>query len=114
MKVENERFGLAERRIYGLDILRSVAILSVIYDHGYHIVSSRVSQESYWRFFYLDGVTLFFVLSGFLIGGIFIKKVTQPGYDTKQLFNFWIRRWFRTLPNYYLVLVVLITLHFFL
>ncbi len=51
------------------------------------------------------GVELFFVLSGFLIGGILIKTFVQADEFTfAEVRNFWIRRWFRTVPNYWLVL----------
>jgi len=53
------------------------------------------------------GVELFFVLSGFLIGNILIKTfVTTDDFSFRAVRNFWIRRWFRTLPNYWLILTV--------
>lgn len=56
----------------------------------------------------VDGVELFFVLSGFLIGSILIKTIDKNEYQlsSKTLVNFWKRRWFRTLPNYYLILII--------
>jgi len=56
------------------------------------------------------GVELFFVLSGFLIGSIFCQKyLGVEEFKKKDLLNFWNRRWWRTLPNYFLFLI----LHFF-
>ena len=52
------------------------------------------------------GVEIFFVLSGFLIGNILYKRFVLEDYSTKTICYFWIRRWFRTLPNYYLVLLI--------
>ncbi len=53
------------------------------------------------------GVELFFVLSGFLIGGIIIKTFeTEEKFAFSDVWHFWVRRWFRTLPNYWLVLTV--------
>ena len=94
-------------RNYGLDILRSCAILSVLINHSAQLfgTSSKLSQNL--LFFNIDGVTLFFVLSGFLIGGILIKQFEKENIRFKVLFNFCIRRWFRTLPAYFFVLIIL-------
>ena len=47
------------------------------------------------------------MLSGFLIGSILIKEFNQKkGFSLTSLTNFWKRRWFRTLPNYYLILSI--------
>jgi peptidoglycan/LPS O-acetylase OafA/YrhL len=95
-------------RIYGLDILRAIAILFVLEEHGndflYEAFSIKVPH--------LDGVRLFFVLSGFLIGKLLIQ-VVHTGLSMKDLYAFWIRRWFRTLPNYYLILLLLIVFNLF-
>ncbi len=53
----------------------------------------------------IDGVELFFVLSGFLIGTIILKIYSENhSFTGSQMLDFWKRRWLRTLPNYYLVL----------
>lgn len=58
------------------------------------------------------GVELFFVLSGFLIGGILIRAYTGcKQFGPGQLRHFLVRRWFRTLPNYWLILTVNILLY---
>ena len=62
----------------------------------------------------IDGVELFFVLSGFLIGGIIIKEFqNNTAFGIKQIFHFWKRRWFRTLPNYYLILLLNVIIVYF-
>ncbi|MEZ4907056.1 MAG: acyltransferase [Saprospiraceae bacterium] len=62
----------------------------------------------------IDGVELFFVLSGFLIGGILIKQFqNSDSLGVRSIGNFWIRRWFRTLPNYYLILIINIIFVYF-
>lgn len=97
------------KRIYGLDILRSVAILIVMLGH----CGPLLNESDFQDFPYislLDGVELFFVLSGYLIGGILIKEIDNGDFKLKQLLNFWKRRWFRTLPNYYLILIINILL----
>lgn len=84
---------------------RAIAILLVVLSHG--------SMLSGPIFSWLpsvplpDGVELFFVLSGFLIGTILIKTLeSNATFDGKAMLHFWKRRWFRTLPNYYLILLV--------
>ena len=100
-------------RIYGLDILRAAAILFVLIAHGDNLHSNEtVKRITGWIGF--DGVSLFFVLSGFLIGGILLKVMEKGEHTPKVLFSFWQRRWLRTLPAYYLVLTTLILLETFI
>jgi peptidoglycan/LPS O-acetylase OafA/YrhL len=75
--------------------------------------SDGVIDTTYYRLLMTDGVGLFFVLSGFLIGGILIKKIQEKPFTLGELFHFWVRRWFRTLPAYYLVLAVLLVCYYF-
>jgi peptidoglycan/LPS O-acetylase OafA/YrhL len=95
------------KRIYGLDILRAIAIAYVMHWHGQHFIDAHIPYSAY-RWLILDGVDLFFVLSGFLIGGILLRMVAEGTVTFKSLGHFWIRRWFRTLPNYFLVLTFLL------
>jgi peptidoglycan/LPS O-acetylase OafA/YrhL len=96
------------RRVFGLDVLRAIAILTVVDAHsgaalGPYLTSNLLHQ------FIPDGVEVFFVLSGFLIGGILIRLYERENeFGWREVQNFWTRRWFRTLPAYYLVLVGLI------
>lgn len=91
-------------RVYGLDVFRAVAILIVLFGHGKILSGDAFSFIP--DFPLIDGVELFFVLSGFLIGGILISTVEkEQKFDLKNLFIFWKRRWFRTLPTYYLILI---------
>ncbi|MFD1256128.1 acyltransferase family protein [Mucilaginibacter terrae] len=98
-------------RIYGLDMLRSIAILFVLIAHTTTFVTGKVSHPLTITGFY--GVEFFFVLSGFLIGTILIKiHHKEPNTSIKSIKAFWIRRWFRTLPNYYLMLFIYMALYF--
>jgi peptidoglycan/LPS O-acetylase OafA/YrhL len=54
------------RRVYGLDILRAVAALLIVYLHG-NIILEKFSP-TLACIPIIDGVDLFFALSGFLIG----------------------------------------------
>jgi peptidoglycan/LPS O-acetylase OafA/YrhL len=96
-----------EKRIYGLDILRAVAIMSVLILHSAMCLPAFVYSliDRYCP----DGVSLFFVLSGFLIGGILLKKVNS---DHFSLSDFWMRRWLRTLPAYFFIILVLSIISF--
>ncbi|MFD2936901.1 acyltransferase family protein [Spirosoma flavum] len=96
------------KRVFGLDIMRAAAILIVVDAHA-TIALKEYYSGAFWHHLLPDGVELFFVLSGFLIGGILIRSYEKnEKFDRSLLLNFWTRRWFRTLPNYYLVLTGLI------
>ena len=95
-------------RVYGLDILRAAAILFVMWAHGTLLLPQ--DWATYANMLSFDGVSIFFVLSGFLIGGILIKTVENNPANLKSLMNFWSRRWIRTLPNYFLILGLLVAL----
>ncbi|RZJ34881.1 MAG: acyltransferase [Flavobacterium sp.] len=103
------KIDFASNRIYGLDILRAFAIMFVCIGHGSNLLPERLGSVT--NLFVLDGVSIFFVLSGFLIGGILIKVVEKDGLNLQTLRQFWVRRWFRTLPNYFLILITLCILH---
>ena len=77
-----------------LDGLRGVAILMIILYHNFDFLSFTYPG---WT-----GVDLFFVLSGFLITGILIKKRNSARF----LLNFYARRLLRIFPIYYLSLVI--------
>lgn len=95
-------------KIVGLDILRTVAILSVVIGHGKPILQKAGSLFPFIRL--PDGVEIFFVLSGFLIGQILMRN---DWTSSKAMFTFLMRRWLRTLPNYYLFLLLNIILAYF-
>lgn len=90
-------------RKFGLDLYRAFAILLVVFGHGNLILQKAFKQSIGIPL--PDGVEFFFVLSGFLIGQIVIRDFKQ-GMSFKALVFFWKRRWYRTLPNYYLALVL--------
>lgn len=93
-------------RIFGLDALRAIAITLVVVSHCTYIFYETTENSIITGIRSLGaiGVDLFFVLSGYLIGGILLKHVDQNKTSFKDLIRFWKRRWLRTLPNYYLVL----------
>lgn len=96
-----------QNRIFGLDLMRALAILMVLSSHILWIYPSNSSLVAQvFQYFGFLGVELFFVLSGFLIGGILYQKYVNTDFTSQSVFHFLKRRWFRTLPNYYLFLVL--------
>ncbi len=94
-------------RIFGLDVMRAAAILFVVFSHALWIFpEASGSLVDLLRLMGVMGVEIFFVLSGFLIGRILFRIFTKEDFKTRDLNYFLIRRWFRTLPNYYLVLLI--------
>jgi peptidoglycan/LPS O-acetylase OafA/YrhL len=89
-------------RIPELDGLRGFAILLVIICH--YVANADHARLGFWPHHILNilaigwsGVDLFFVLSGFLIGGILLEARTAPNYFRA----FYMRRVHRILPIYY-------------
>lgn len=95
------------RRVFGLDLLRAVAVGLVLVCHTADFLFPLTRSETTraWMQTTDIGVDLFFVLSGFLIGGILLREL-ERGASLGRLWHFWSRRWWRTLPNYYLFLVI--------
>jgi peptidoglycan/LPS O-acetylase OafA/YrhL len=94
-----------ERNI-GLDFGRSAAIILVLIAHFSMFFSNRMHISPIIHGCGFFGVELFFVLSGFLIGRILILDAAIDNTFV-GLIRFWKRRWYRTLPAYYLVWCVL-------
>ncbi len=94
-------------RVFGLDLMRAMAIAMVLCSHILWIYNPNdgIIRQLFALFGFL-GVEFFFVLSGFLIGRILYKIYTKENFTIKNAFGFLKRRWFRTLPNYYLVLII--------
>lgn len=92
-------------RNVGLDIARSIAILMVIVSHS-RMFFYQYTDVQWLSFNGYLGVEIFFVLSGFLIGRIIIKNVIEKP-SLLNLLTFYKRRWYRTLPLYFLMVLVL-------
>lgn len=97
-------------RVTELDGLRGVAILLVLFVHYYVQQFSDAFRGVAPDFFEFcisgsAGVDLFFVISGFLIGGILLSHVTSIA----SLKAFYMRRAWRIWPLYYLLLIVAFT-----
>jgi peptidoglycan/LPS O-acetylase OafA/YrhL len=93
---------LHAERNFGLDLMRVMALSLTLLAHGSALWMPAYVEELRYVAVYAGffGVEAFFVLSGFLIGG----KLLSVAHGEAGLKSFWIGRWFRTLPNYYLFL----------
>lgn len=98
-----------KKHIVQLDGLRFYAVLMVMVAHW---LQWQWTNPILTGINFTHGVTLFFVLSGFLITNILLKN--RDVYNEKKLSkwilikNFYIRRFFRIFPLYYVVIFVLL------
>jgi peptidoglycan/LPS O-acetylase OafA/YrhL len=93
------------QRNWKLDAIRATAILLVLFAH-----TASIPDAPHPRWLWLlghrgpIGVDIFFVLSGWLIGGQVFRIMQR---DRKfDIGRFWVRRWIRTLPAYYAMLLI--------
>ena len=96
-------------RIQSLDGLRGIAILAIVLGHlffdpfqvqilKFSPILSNITKCYPW------GVHLFFVISGFLIGGILIKNKQSLGFVK----SFYFRRIIRIYPLYYFLIIFVV------
>jgi peptidoglycan/LPS O-acetylase OafA/YrhL len=93
----------AQGHIPALDGIRGLAILGVLCVHFFgNFVPANALERIFRNVNGLGtlGIDLFFMLSGFLITGILLDTKSHDN----SLKNFWIRRFLRIFPLYYLVL----------
>lgn len=95
--------GVLGRRITELDGIRGLAIVMVLLFH--YVPDTQKGSFLYYAFLptrlMWSGVDLFFVLSGFLIGGILIDHRGWGGYFK----TFYMRRIHRIFPLYYAMVI---------
>lgn len=96
-----------KRRIFGLDLLRVLAIFIVIHSHGSHYLASTfLAGMADWRL--PQGTDMFFVLSGFLIGSSVLSMAEENEkhqFVTSSL-RLYLKMALRILPNYWVLLAV--------
>ncbi|QSX79027.1 acyltransferase family protein [Agrilutibacter solisilvae] len=90
-------------RIPGLDLLRAIAIAWVMLFHSF-LVGGLGEQWDWLSRYGWMGVDLFFVLSGFLIGHQVLAPLARG--ETFSFRDFYLRRAFRILPAFWVVLAV--------
>ena len=88
-----------------LDGVRAIAVIMVMFYHffqDFNSTNESVLLLKKLSLFGKTGVSLFFVLSGFLITRILLNTKDQPSYFK----NFYIRRALRIFPLYYFFLII--------
>lgn len=91
----------------GLNGLRAIAALSVMWGHTFQKDFGDWGTRGIALPFVADGVTLFFVISGFLITYLLLHE--QEKSQTINIPKFYMRRILRIWPIYYLYLIIAIT-----
>lgn len=95
----------SDQRVLELDGLRGLAVLAVIVWHyvglTLRVPGPELMPLKYGLIILRSGVDLFFVLSGYLIGGILMDHRDSPNYFR----TFYGRRVLRIFPVYYLTLL---------
>jgi len=96
----------------GIDLLRGGAVFLVLWSHAGIVLPHSLHgalaapwfRPGFW------GVTTFFAISGFLVVGQLIDIAT--GKRDESIWSFVLRRWFRTVPTYWIVLLFLLVAGF--
>ena len=93
----------ARARAPGLDLLRAIAVVWVMLFHSFLV--GGLGEDWAWlsRYGWM-GVDLFFVLSGFLIGGQVLAPLARG--QRLSFGDFYLRRAFRILPAFLVVLAI--------
>lgn len=87
-----------------LDLIRTIAIVMVVFSHTIQMLPSVYPWIKEFAEFGKYGVDIFFVLSGFLIGKLFWREAKQQ--EQVNLLRFYMRRAFRTMPPYFIALIL--------
>lgn len=94
--------------IYELESIRGIAVLLVFFFHIYGISLAENKPEVSFFMGYIaggnTGVTLFFVLSGFLLSLPFIKGLGLGKHPSIR--DYFVSRFLRIIPLYYLIVII--------
>ena len=95
----------------GLDVLRSICLLLLILQHSFLFTDMYFPKFRMLWIISNSSLDLFFILSGFLIGGIIEKKYRENNsISFSDIFKFYKRRWFKTVPMYFTVILICLLL----
>jgi len=93
-----------------VDALRGWAILLVFFFHAWGISGGSAGSEPSLWFSYVaagrTGVTLFFVISGFLLSIPWLRAMQSPNVAMPSLKNYYAARILRIVPLYYLAVLM--------
>ncbi len=84
---------MAQKRIQAIDGLRGLAAITVVYSHAFRDFGAGSLA-----------VEVFFVISGFLVGGVLLDEVGSPDWVGR----FYVRRTARIWPMYFLACAVIL------
>ena len=92
------------RNIPSLDGLRAISIMLVIASHTHWALPGALSRSAWvnWHHYGVLGVSVFFVISGYLITKLLLKELDTTG--SIRLKHFYVRRAFRIFPAFYVYL----------
>ena len=99
-------------RIKSLDGLRAIAIIMVLLSHSIRTMPKAISGNFFYQFISNPdlGVRIFFVISGYLITKLLIAEKERTG--SINIKHFYIRRFFRIFPVFYLYILVILVLKY--
>lgn len=103
MAVDSHNDYLSRTYFPGLDGLRAIAIIAVVWHHSHRADFLPIFNRGF------VGVDLFFVLSGYLIVTLLLREKDRHG--AISLKNFWMRRFLRLMPAYYALLLFLLCVY---
>lgn len=103
-----------DRSIPSLDGLRALSVLTVVLAHSSWYIPEVVRDNGFYRFGIgnsRSGVTVFFVISGFLITNLLLRELDKTGGISLK--HFYLRRSMRIFPAFYLYLLIIAGLWIF-
>lgn len=110
MSMVDKTSSSSKSRVAALDVLRGIAVLSVLVAHA-PLDASSVPRSVILALdgaaYFFSGVELFFVLSGFLVSGLLFRE--QQRHGSIDAWQFLVRRGLKIYPSFYVFLAVSIT-----